>query len=353
MTTRKSNFELLRIVLMLFVVAEHLLPQIGDIQNIGDGYEYYLGNLFRSFFIVAVNGFVLLSGYFGIKLNFKKILKMESMVLFYNLSGLLLAIGWGMHTLDIKSDVLYLIPTIARKNWFVTIYFVLCLFSPIFNWVISKLNKMQLRIVIVLMIIVFYLAPTLEYTINAQTITMDSGYGIVNFTCLYFIGGYARLYISKQNRLYGYTYIISCLLLFGANHIMSMMFGFYFNSYISYDSIFCLAGAISLFLFFRSISLQSTFINRIAGYSFAVYILHTSLFYGETIFNIADRFNTDILWYIMIVLIAPVLTYAFSMAVEFIRRKIFGKLEDMIISKILTRDYINNLLSRLSSFNQI
>ena len=103
----------------------------------------------------------------------------------------------------------------------------------------------------------------------------------------------------------------------------------------------------------RSISLQSTFINRIAGYSFAVYILHTSLFYGETIFNIADRFNTDILWYIMIVLIAPVLTYAFSMAVEFIRRKIFGKLEDMIISKILTRDYINNLLSRLSSFNQI
>lgn len=72
MTTRKSNFELLRIVLMLFVVAEHLLPQIGDIQNIGDGYEYYLGNLFRSFFIVAVNGFVLLSGYFGIKLILKK-----------------------------------------------------------------------------------------------------------------------------------------------------------------------------------------------------------------------------------------------------------------------------------------
>lgn len=350
MTIRKSNFELLRIILMVFVVAEHLLPKIGDIQNV-EGYEYYLGNLFRSFFIVAVNGFVLLSGYFGIKLNFKKLLKIEFMVLFYNLSGLLLAIFGGMHILDIKSDVLYLIPTIARKNWFVTIYFVLCLFSPIFNWVISKLNKMQFRTVIVLMILVFYLAPTLEYTINAQTITMDSGYGIVNFTCLYFIGGYIRLYISKQSRLYGYAYIISCLLLFGSNHIMSMMFGFYFNSYISYDSIFCLAGAVSLFMFFRSISLQSTFVNRIAAYSFSVYILHTSLFYGETIFNIANKFATDILWYIMIVFITPVLTYTFTMAVEFIRRKVFGKLEDIIISKILTIDCVNNLLSYLSSFN--
>ena len=37
MKTRESKFELLRIVCMLFVITEHLVPYISDMQKIGGG----------------------------------------------------------------------------------------------------------------------------------------------------------------------------------------------------------------------------------------------------------------------------------------------------------------------------
>lgn len=37
MKARESKFELLRIVCMLFVITEHLVPYIGDMQKIGGG----------------------------------------------------------------------------------------------------------------------------------------------------------------------------------------------------------------------------------------------------------------------------------------------------------------------------
>ena len=70
MRIRYTKFELLRIVCMLFVIMEHLVPHINDMQNIYGG--YYTGNIIRSFCIIAVNCFVLLSGYFGIKMKLKK-----------------------------------------------------------------------------------------------------------------------------------------------------------------------------------------------------------------------------------------------------------------------------------------
>lgn len=47
--SRQSNFELLRILLMIFVVAEHIIPVIGDIQNQSSIMGYYAGNFFKSF----------------------------------------------------------------------------------------------------------------------------------------------------------------------------------------------------------------------------------------------------------------------------------------------------------------
>lgn len=75
MKNRESKFELLRIVCMIFVITEHLVPHITDMQNVY-GVGYYVGNIANSFCVVAVNCFVLLSGYFGIKMKLKKILQL-------------------------------------------------------------------------------------------------------------------------------------------------------------------------------------------------------------------------------------------------------------------------------------
>lgn len=341
MRDRASNFELLRIVCMLFVVAEHLVPHITDMQNISGG-GYYIGNIIKSFCIVAVNCFVLLSGYFGIKMKVKRIFQLEAVVWFWGITGLVLGIVTGTHLLQVKTDILFFIPIITKRNWFVTTYVILYLLSPVLNFVIEKLNKKQFQSLILLMVIIFYVIPTVDYTLNAPTVTMDSGYGIVNFICLYFIGRYFKLYLGDIKKRYvGIGYFLSCILLFTGNHIMSVLMGFYFNTYICYDTIFCLMGAICLFLWFRELNLESKVVNQIAGYSFAAFIIHMSPFYGDMIWKVAEQISEKSYGAFWIVLITtPFLVYGVAMCMEFMRQKLFGKVENLFIEKIVKNKYI-------------
>lgn len=341
MRVRESKFELLRIICMLFVITEHFVPYICDMQNFNGG-GYYVGNVIRSFCIVAVNCFVLLSGYFGIKIKMKRIFQLDAVVWFWGLTGLVLSVATGMHLFQAKTDILFLFPIITKRNWFVTTYIVLYLISPFLNFMIQRLNKKQFQCLIFLMVILFYMVPTVQYTLNAPTVTLDNGYGIVNFVCLYFMGGYIRLYVGSIKKAYvGAGYLMSCLILFAANHVMSVLMGFYFNTYISYDTIFCLMGAVCLFLWFREVDIQSKLINRIAEYSFAAFIIHTSPFYGEIIYKTAAQVSErSVIFYILTLIVTPFMIYGLSMCLESMRLRIFGKIENAVIDKIVQNRYI-------------
>lgn len=204
-------------------------------------------------------------------------------------------------------DVLFLLPIITKRNWFLTTYVVLYLLSPCLNFVIEKLNKRQFQSLILLMVTIFYLVPTIDYTLNAPTVTLDSGYGIVNFVCLYFIGRYIKIYLGDVKKVYaGLGYFLSCILLFAGNHIMTRLMGFYFNTYISYDTIFCLLGAIGLLLWFREANIQSKIINQVAGYSFAVFIIYTSPVYGEVVWKLAEQISEkSFTGYLFVMTIVP------------------------------------------------
>lgn len=332
MKNRESKFELLRIVCMLFVITEHLVPHITDMQNIYRG-GYYVGNIVKSFCVIAVNCFVLLSGYFGIKMKIKRIFQLDAIVWFWGITGIVLGAVTGIHMLSVKTDVLFLLPVITKRNWFLTTYVVLYLLSPCLNFVIEKLNKRQFQSLILLMVTIFYLVPTIDYTLNAPTVTLDSGYGIVNFVCLYFIGRYIKIYLGDVKKVYaGLGYFLSCILLFAGNHIMTILMGFYFNTYISYDTIFCLLGAVCLFLWFRELNFQSQFINRIAGYSFAAFVIHMSPFYGEIIWKMAEQISEKSFGaYLLVLLITPFLIYVLAMCLEFVRQKLFGRIEGFVM----------------------
>ena len=78
---RESNMELLRVLCMLFIVCGHItLAHKSDLM--GDS-SYYINYFFRSFAVVAVNVYVLISGYYGIKLKVKKLGEMVFIYLDY------------------------------------------------------------------------------------------------------------------------------------------------------------------------------------------------------------------------------------------------------------------------------
>lgn len=83
-TPRQSNFELLRLVAMLLILIQHcLLHTEGFTDSIyaGDSpVAYYLSTLLIGCTMIAVNAFVMLSGYFGIHTSLKRILHFLSRV---------------------------------------------------------------------------------------------------------------------------------------------------------------------------------------------------------------------------------------------------------------------------------
>lgn len=118
---------------------------------------------------------------------------------------------------------------------------------------------------------------TFCFLINADQIVMDAGYGIVNFVYLYCLGYYIRHhYIDKHGSLfYLGIYILACIATFAINTGMSYVMGFYFNSMISYNTIFTLVGAVGIFLCFKHLKIKG---NRVlkwsAKHSLAVYLIH-------------------------------------------------------------------------------
>lgn len=128
--------------------------------------------------------------------------------------------------------------------------------------------------------------------------------------------------------------------------------GFYFNTYISYDTIFCLLGAVCLFLWFRELNIQSQCINRIAGYSFAAFIIHMSPFYGDIIWKMATQISEkSFAGYLFVMTIVPFLIYSLSMCLEFMRKKLFGRIENIVIAKITENKYVVAFEKRMEEFD--
>lgn len=345
---RNCNIELLRILCMCFIIAGHVIMKYpaDDIGTV----EYYISNILRSFFMVSVNCFIIISGYFGIRLNIKKLLKMSMQVSFYVISIYIILVCFRIHNIEIKKDILLLFPILTKQYWYITIYFVLCLISPILNIVVNNISKKQFKTMLIIITLIFYVLPTFLYPINAPTITGDSGYGIINFICLYFIGRYIKLYYNEQKNsaYYAVGYVISSLLLFLSNHILTVIFGFYFNSFISYDTIFLLISAFMLFMTFNKMSIKSNIISNLSKYCLAAYVIHmhprfTSYLF-DNIFNISTYSGVG---YILIIFIIPIIVYTVSWIIEFIRVKLFSNLEDKIIEKIINVRVSKNMINVL------
>ena len=93
---RKSNFELLRIILMILIITGHFLigSMGGALANVTPKtFNYYLVNFIYSLSIVAVNVFIIITGYFSYKkrsVKVSKVIHLFSLCIFY---GVLIYLG--------------------------------------------------------------------------------------------------------------------------------------------------------------------------------------------------------------------------------------------------------------------
>ncbi len=161
---RQEGIELLRILLMFGIVVLHILLFSGllnyrTMENQTTKIFFFM----YSFFIVAVNCYVLISGYFLVESKFKpkKIIELIIQVATYSWLIMLIILLLERH-LDTWDILLCVFPTILKTYWFATCYIVLYLISPFLNMGLKNLDQKYLKFIIIFLTLTSWLSSVLS-----------------------------------------------------------------------------------------------------------------------------------------------------------------------------------------------
>ena len=332
---RNSNIELLRICCMLMIIGGHVMLNHHTVYYLL-GADGIIEQFFRGGFAVAVNAFVLISGYYAIKFKMERLLRLLIQTWFYSVFTLLLAIYLGWHVFNLRSDVFAFFPVLTKQYWYVTCYVVLYLISPWLNKWVDSLGCKDYRSFLLIGFIIVYVWPTISFLFNTPQFIGDSGYGIVNFVYLYMLGRFLRLHYKKfhTSSYYWGGYFLSTITLFVCQYSLSWVLGFEFTSWMSYNSVFIFLGSVCLFMAFKEMAFSSSLINYWAKPCLAVYLIHFSRLWYNFCLLIGVQ-NYHGLSYILLIFILPVLIYVVCASTEILRWKLFDGLEQRLVSLLV------------------
>ncbi len=186
---RNSGVELLRIICMFGIIFMHTF---GIFYDEVSGIYLMAGIAINSLFNMGVSVFMLISGYYEIHFSLKKLVRLESTVLFYSVCGMLLQ-GAVCGEWSAGAVVKAFFPISTRHYWYMSVYMILFVFSGYINGILDKINKKTFLTVIGLMLLFFSVMPTFTYF----EIMGDNGKGVANMLLMYLIGRYIRIYNVK------------------------------------------------------------------------------------------------------------------------------------------------------------
>ena len=170
-------------------------------------------------------------------------------------------------------------PLLTNQYWFFKYYVLLVLLAPFLNQWIAVLDKKQYERMLMTCAVLFSVIPSIN--VFGDTFGVASGYSLIWFVVLYLTAGYLRKYpLSKGHWLLMYLGCSGAILL---TRVCGTVFGGVVDTAAvlqrNYNSP--LVFLASIFLFLAALTTPTSFgikadagIGRIAGLSFAVYLLH-------------------------------------------------------------------------------
>ena len=284
---KQSNLELLRIVSMLFIIMLHFFGH-GNVLAGAETFTgaYYFAWAMQGIALTSVNCYILLSGYFQCKSEFKwkKVIQLVLEVWFYSVSIYILMVVTKQLPFSVKTLFCACLPVLNNEYWFVTSYLVMYCISPLLNIIIENIQKKQFEQLLAILTFVFVIWNTIIYYVDP--FYLKSGSSLSWFVYLYFVAAYLRVYlridgkIKKWAGLYLFAQIFLIGSKFGIDFITYMLLGEAKNSGIMYkfNSIFCFVASVFFFILFLYVRIEQKFIcywiNKIGSLTFGVYLLH-------------------------------------------------------------------------------
>ena len=237
--------------------------------------------------VVAVNTFVLISGYFGIRLRADRFMGLLFQSVFYILGVYLVLVAIGWEVFSVAHFARCLSPLDPSGGWFIPVYIGLMLLSPILNTFVAQTDEKNL-----LGIIVALLLMQSVFGWGIDHLKVSAGYSLFSFILLYLIGQYIRLYpetfaTKGKTSLYLGIYLGIALLNALIPYLAStlpLLFpsaprnlgnnGTITAITLAYSSPLNIIGAVCLFITFSRLKIQSHLINWVASSVLAVYLIH-------------------------------------------------------------------------------
>lgn len=345
-TQRQTGLDLLRIVSMLMIVTLHALRHGGVLSSVtATGPVLFCWTL-EALAFTGVNCFVLLSGYFLVRAEFRlqRLWKLWAQVFFYSIGLYLIAVLCGAESFSVVQTAKFLLPTLLRKYWFFTTYVSLVLLSPFLNLLLVRLSRRQFQLLLAVLVGLFCVWPNL--LAFSDLLPFGDGRGVCWFVTLYCIAAYLRIYPAEPGRAVCLAVFFGCSLITSAEHFLYLRFldGTGFASlfgdaashlptlFYAYNSVPVFAASVALFLFFRSVTVRNARIRkaaaRISALTFGVYLIHDHecvrkwLWGALHLKKYAD--SARIFWLVPVVCLA---VFAACIAVEQLRQLLFRPLE--------------------------
>ena len=281
--SRQSNWELMRIVAMLMIVAGHFINQSQYMLCVPRGgiYEWF-GVYFGSGARIAVNMFLLLGCWFMVDATYRarRITKLYFNVWTLTVPITLVVLLLGYHSAG-KDIVRGFVPFLGKALWFASAYLALVLVAPWLNK-IFLLPQKSLRNLLLLLTCLINLWVTIYSFDRMEDQWLDC---LVSFMWTYlFVGYYKRYCLLTFNKwmvlFWGLgSYVLLTTLAHvtvnmdgGVGHAIGHMANNFLTDYKTIPNLFI---AMCFFYFFQNLHIGKVdCINYVAQGAFTTYIIH-------------------------------------------------------------------------------
>ena len=291
---RRANLELLRCLAMMMVIVLHFLGKgelLGDLTDSDLSLTGAVAWFLEALCIVAVNVYMLISGFFLCESSFKlsRLLSILLQVWFYSVVVGVMALLFHVVPAEEVGVYFYLrllFPISMGHYWFLTAYVFLYLLIPFLTIAVRSMTKQQLGTSVVLLLIMF----SVFKSVLPVRLDMDAkGYDCLWYICVFLAAAYVRRFglgILKDKKTAFTFYVLGMLAVFAevmvlhAVYVRTGKLELLLNVSMEYNHIFTFLAALGLFTFFLQIEFHggfADFVRKIAPHTLGVYLLHENL----------------------------------------------------------------------------
>ena len=338
MKKRDNGLDLLRILCMLMVVTLHYYGHGGLIngQLTPGSPNWFLGEFLYPFSLMAVDCFVLLSGYFQCTSRFKlkRVVSTWVQVMFYSV-GVCFLVMLLPGGLSFKELIESALPVITTRYWFVTAYLLMYMVSPFLNSMIASMGKHLHFLCCCTLLGIFSVAHNFAYVYDFGKVA--GGYSFLWFCVLYIVAAYIRLYVpveAKQRKqgllVYSLCALGIALARFTAHYVTTAILGkpMLTSFFYSYNSILTVPAAIGLFMAMRTVKVDgigAKLVGFFAPLAFGVYLIHDHTNLRPVLWEFLKPYTfADSLWMVPYGLLCAAGIFLVCCGIEWIRQKLFS-----------------------------